>query len=157
MHDDSTSKKRNGFWGTFEAVLGAHGVQKEASGYYRRHLERWGAFRRRYAGEGSTRALCERYLRELGGNPRWKDWQVLQVVQAIRWAHGDCLKEAWVNRVDWEALETEFQELNLRDHEVVGAGVGLEEIEARARTRGFGAARAAMVAEKVKWGQILFL
>ena len=127
-----------------------HGVQEEAFAYYRRHLEGWGAFRRRHAGEGSTKALCERYLGELGGNPRWKDWQVLQVVQTIRWAHGDCLKETWVNRVDWEVFESEFQELNLRDHEVIGAEVALKEIEARARARGFGAARAAMVAEVVK-------
>jgi hypothetical protein len=78
MHDDSTSRKTGGFWDTFEAVLGARGVSEAAYPYYREHLKDWGSFRRKHAGGGSTRAICERYLSELGGNPRLKGWQVQQ-------------------------------------------------------------------------------
>ncbi len=46
----------------------------------------------------------------------------------------------WIGSV----LEESFREIS-ESHEAVGAQVGLEEIEARARARGLGRARAAML------------
>ena len=151
MKPISTSQKRRDFWACFERSLVKHGVSEKNRPFYRKHLERWGTYRRSHAAEGEPTVFLERYLRELGGNPRFEDWRIVQTAQAIRWAHGECLGESWVDEVDWVGLEESFREIS-ENHEAVGPQVGLEEIEtrARARARGLGPARAATLALVVK-------
>lgn len=84
----------------------------------------------------------EDYVGRLGRNPRYADWQVVQVLQVIQWAHGECLGEDWVREVDWFGLEEACREVT-RSHEMrwwglrlwadgdVGAlGSGCEAVEA---------------------------
>lgn len=138
------------FWEKFSKCLEEQGVPTENQAYYRAHLERWGAFRRESAREAPTRVLMERHLERLGRNPRLRGWQIVQAIQAIRWAHGDCLKEAWVDAVGWKDLEESYRAEVGESHEVVGAQIGLEEIEVRAAKRGMGPRRAKALARTVR-------
>ena len=150
MEPGSANEKKEAFWASFNGFLREKKVSAKSWPYYRKHLERWGAYRRRHAESGEIQDLARRYLDELGGNPDYEDWQVVQAAQAIRWAHGDCLREDWVRGVDWDGLRVGLRSELSERHEVVGAQVGLEEIATRARKRGMSEARAVMMARVVK-------
>ncbi len=91
----------------------------------------------------------EDYVGRLGRNPRYADWQVVQVLQVIQWAHGECLGEDWVREVDWFGLEEACREVT-GSHEVVGAAVGIDEIVARGRDKGLSDERAEVLGQTMK-------
>ncbi len=138
------------FWAAFEKRLTERGVSDRSRPWYRRHLERWGAYRRT-EGHGRPNAeVLEDYVRVFGGDPRVEGWRARQMLQAVRIAHGEVLGEDWVRNVDWAGLEAEFEELREDRHEVVGGDVGLDEVEAAARRRGLSEGRAEAVRQLVR-------
>ena len=44
------------------------------------------------------------FVQELDGNIRWAPYRVKQTLQSIEWAHGEIMKEEWVEAVDWHQL-----------------------------------------------------
>ena len=69
------------------------GVHERTRPWYRKDRERWGAFRRQAPGIPPDERVAE-YVRELGGRVHVSDWMVVQILDAISWAHGRVLGEA---------------------------------------------------------------
>ena len=99
-----------------------------------------------------AREIFEEYLSAKRGIPEFPQqaWQMRQLLNAVRWAHGELLKEAWVDEVEWEALGLEYADLNEDAHEAVGDAVGLEELVMRYRGKGLSEGRARSVARLVE-------
>lgn len=90
----------------FMRLLASKGVSEKARPYYWRHLAAWGSWHRGRSWDSAGEALrC--WVERMNVDPRFESWRVRQAVQAVRWAHGEILGEAWVGEVDWESCLAE--------------------------------------------------
>lgn len=69
MAEAKGGERGRAFWAAFEKRLVERGVSELSRPWYRRHLERWGAYRRSEGRGRCTAEVLEDYVRVLGGKP----------------------------------------------------------------------------------------
>lgn len=87
------------------------------------------------------------WVLEIDGKPSWPPFQVKQALLAIRWAHGEVLKEDWVAAVDWEELKSRVAESEVSESEMTK--VAAEELEGVFAKKGFGPYRTGLLVRMV--------
>ena len=95
----------------FIEKLAEKGVSEKLYPYYRLRLKEWGSSLRGIR-SGSRASHFRNWILELGRNRGLEAYQVRQAIRAVRWAHGEILKEDWVRQVDWAGLEAEMELLS---------------------------------------------
>lgn len=123
------------FANEFRSLLKKKGISGEAVQYYENWLAEWGAFLREEDDKKRNEVLAA-WLKELMIKSNLRSYQIRQAIRAVRWAHGDILKEKWVRRISWLQIDAA---LSLREDDVVEVDRRSQEMyEARLRLKDFG-------------------
>ncbi|NNJ41701.1 MAG: integron integrase, partial [Akkermansiaceae bacterium] len=122
--DKKITNKKQEFHRRYTHYVVGRGVSEKVVPYYWHYLEGWGAHLRQSGnpttggGGGGKAAVFREWLKKLGGNPRWEDWQLRQALDAVRSAHEGLLHEVWASELDWGAeLEGVFKQRELMELE----------------------------------------
>lgn len=132
---DSGNKasSRQQFAVQFRSLLTQKGVSEAAIPYYEKRLQHWGRVLRERV-ENPKDVAFVNWIRSLAERPHVESYQIQQAMRAVRWAHGEILKESWINLVDWKELK---DELSLMETSQEVDRVSREEYERRLRNKGF--------------------
>ena len=97
------ARRKERFRHQFTKLLEQKKVSEAARPWFFRHLSRWSRWLKDERCRASADSLVK-LVQELGGKPEIAPFQVKQMLLAVEWAHGEILKEDWVQEVDWEGL-----------------------------------------------------
>ena len=135
---DLGSREKGAFRLKFNGLLIEKGVSEKARRWYFEHLKSWGRWLRERRLRANEDSLIN-FVQELDGNIRWAPYRVKQALKSIEWAHGEIMKEEWVEAVDWHQLHAQVEESDVGESEMTKlAG---EELAEHFKNLGFGPER----------------
>lgn len=98
MTDHSESR----FWDNFIRKTETYGVSPRASRWYVRHAEEYIKAHPDLRLRQHSICHVEEYLRDKGRNPRLRDWQYRQIIDALRILFVEMVKAPWAKELPWD-------------------------------------------------------
>ena len=105
------SDRIQAFWRRYIAYLKTQSVPAGALPWFRRHVEAFIAAHPDHRLHTIEPAQVERFLEALGRNSRLQDWQLVQVVDALRHLFCGIVGLAWCDGFDWQRWSAGFASL----------------------------------------------
>jgi integron integrase len=89
------------FWEQYIEILKKFRIRANAIPWYRRHIEGFLSDHPEVRLRSHTAESVEKWLEQIGRNPKISDWQYRQKVDAVRILMGHFLKLPWCGSFDW--------------------------------------------------------
>lgn len=118
----------------FKNFAMARGASKDSLPFYETWLRKWGRVLREDESGRNRTEIFENWILGLAKDERFEEFQIRQGVRAMRWAHGELLREKWALEFDWMGLEAELM-LVMNRGKIVDR-VSQENYETRLRAKG---------------------
>ena len=99
------------FWHNYLSVLEKSGVPRVARPWYRKHVEAYVAAHSATRLTQHSSAHVDDYLAAKGRNPKLREWQFRQMVDALRLLFCELVRPAWASSYDWSHWRAFAREL----------------------------------------------
>lgn len=101
------------FWDKYIEKTISYGVKSDAARWYVKRCEQYIKHHEPLRLIEHTPEIIHRYLEKLGRNIQLEDWQMIQVVDALRILFVDVIKSDWAKQFPWDACKDSFIALPL--------------------------------------------
>jgi integron integrase len=104
MNDEKVAR----FWDNYIDKTCSYGVKHEVCRWYVKRCEEYIKAHAPLRLAEHTPEVIHRYLEKLGRNTRLEDWQLMQIVDALRVLFVDLVKSDWAHTFSWDAYKDSF-------------------------------------------------